>query len=304
MRHTTNSARTVRWRIVYSLACTLLLAVLLSGCGFPWPFPQLTPDPKLPDAQQILRPLDSGPNAGDVNWLDPALIQFSLDYGIAQLIFPQLVTLNERQEPIDWAAESHDISADGLTYTFHLHKGMAWSDGTTIDATTFAYSINRALDPCLLSPVASYLFELAGAVAFHSSPCPPGASMSATTLIGSTIQMPDPLTLRLTLAHPAGYFLSKLTYPTSWAVPQALIERYTHAAPDPYIGGTASTWTEHLLDNGPFGGNLFLLGAWRHARGALDGRGRLAFDRNERFWGMKPLLRRIEYTLSQDPRSA
>ena len=67
---------------------------------------------------------------------------------MAQLIFPQLVTLDEKQQPVDWAAESHEISADGLTYTFHLHKGMAWADGTPIDATTFAYSINRTLDPC------------------------------------------------------------------------------------------------------------------------------------------------------------
>ncbi len=64
------------------------------------------------------------------------------------------------------------ISADGLTYTFHLHKGMTWSDGTPIDATTFAYSINRTLDPCLGSGVSYYLFDLAGAQAFNSGKCP------------------------------------------------------------------------------------------------------------------------------------
>ena len=53
----------------------------------------------------------------------------------------------------------HEISADGLTYTFHLHQGMTWSDGTPIDATTFAYSINRALDPCLGSGTAYYLYD-------------------------------------------------------------------------------------------------------------------------------------------------
>ena len=91
--------------------------------------------------------------------LDPGQIQFGFDYGMAQLIFPWLVTLDEKQQPVDWAAESHEISADGLTYTFHLRKGMAWSDGTPIDAATFAYSINRALDPCLASPVSYYLLR-------------------------------------------------------------------------------------------------------------------------------------------------
>jgi peptide/nickel transport system substrate-binding protein/oligopeptide transport system substrate-binding protein len=274
-----------------------LLAVLLAGCGLPWPFPQPTPDPRLPDAQQVLRPLTSGANAGEIDTLDPGQIQFGSDYGMAQLIFPQLVTLDEKQQPVDWAAESHTISADGLTYTFHLHKGMAWSDGTAIDATIFAYSINRALDPCLGSGVSYYLFDLAGAETFNKGTCPSGAIKSTATLIGSSVQTPDPLTLRLTLTHPAGYFLSALTYPTSWAVPQTLVEKYTTR--DPYYG-TKSTWTNHLLDNGPFGGNLYSLTSWQHTQNSPTGHGSLTFDRNERFWGRKPLLRRIEYTLYKD----
>ena len=277
----------------------LLCAVSLAGCGLPWPFLQPTPDPKLPDAQQILRSLESGPNAGDVDTLDPAQIQFTFDYGVAQLIFPQLVTLDDKQQPVDWAAESHTISADGLTYTFHLHKGMTWSDGTPIDATTFAYSINRTLDPCTGTYTATYLFDLAGAEAFNNGACPAGAIKSTATLIGSTIQIPDPLTLRLTLGHPAGYFLSALTYPTSYAVPRALIEKYTTPVHYSYndSNGTDSTWTDHLLDNGPFGGNLYQLTTWQHPNSTADGRGHLVFERNERFWGKKPLLRRIEYTM-------
>src|SRR5689334_14977706 len=120
----------------------VLLMTLLTGCNQPWPFSQPTPNPKLPDNQQILH------LAGAIHDLDPALVYSSEDVQFAQLIFPQLVTLDEQQRPIDWAAERHEVSADGLTYTFHLRKGVTWSDGTPIDANTFAYSINRALDPC------------------------------------------------------------------------------------------------------------------------------------------------------------
>jgi oligopeptide transport system substrate-binding protein len=287
-------------RGVFMLA-GLLCALSLAGCGLPWPFPQPTPDPRLPDGQQIFRPLASGPNAGDVDSLDPAQIQFGFDSGIAQLIFPQLVTLDDKQQPVDWAAESHEISADGLTYTFHLHQGMKWADGAPIDATTFAYSINRALDPCLGSYIVSYdLFDLAGAEAFHSGACPAGAVKSTATLIGASIQTPDPLTLRLTLAHPAGYFLSALTSSPSWAVPQALVERYT--TPALANGITSSAWTKHLLDNGPFGGNLYLLTSWQHPtwQQPNDGLDQMTFERNELFWGKKPLLRRIEYVLDRD----
>jgi oligopeptide transport system substrate-binding protein len=194
-------------RRILALTSIMLLAFLLAGCGLPWPFPQPTPDPKLPDAQQVFRPLASGPNAGDIDTLDPALIQFGFDSGLAQLIFPQLVTLDDHLQPIDWAAESHEISADGLIYTFHLRKGMTWADGTPIDATTFAYSINRTLDPCTgASPdlVALHLYDLAGAAAFNKGTCPTGAIKSTATLLGASIQTPDPLTLRLILAHPRG----------------------------------------------------------------------------------------------------
>jgi ABC-type transport system substrate-binding protein len=118
--------------------------------------------------------------------LDPALIQFGFDSGVAELIFPQLVTLDDHPPPIDWAAESHEISADGRTYTFHLHKGMTWADGSLIDATTFAYSMNRALDPCLGSGAPSYLYALAGAEDFTSAAGPAGAIKTTATLIGSS----------------------------------------------------------------------------------------------------------------------
>jgi hypothetical protein len=50
----------------------LLCAILLAGCGLPWLFPRPMPDLKLPDAQQVFRPLESGTNAGDVDSLHRA----------------------------------------------------------------------------------------------------------------------------------------------------------------------------------------------------------------------------------------
>jgi oligopeptide transport system substrate-binding protein len=321
-----------RLRVGYPILLALLVT-LLSGCAAPWPFPQPTPDhSKLPDAQQIFRPLEIGPNAGDLATIDPALINFGVDYQLAQLLFPGLVTLDEQNRVVDWAAESHEVSADGLTYTFHLHTGMQWSDGTPIDAATFAYSINRALDPCTGSDVASYLYNIKGAAEFNGGypfkerHCPTGAKVSADTLIGKSIVVADPLTLKLTLEAPAGYFLASLTYPTSWAVPQSLVERYTTPTPAPPRNGglyplPTSVWTEHLVDNGGFGGNLFKLAAWQHPDGSAtraqtpvlgaptatptpippaDIRGEIVFTRNDRFWGQKPALKEVHYTLFKD----
>jgi peptide/nickel transport system substrate-binding protein len=41
-------------------------------------------------------------------------------------------------------AESWDISDDGLTYTFHLHDGVMFHDGTTMDAEDVKFSLDRA----------------------------------------------------------------------------------------------------------------------------------------------------------------
>jgi ABC-type oligopeptide transport system substrate-binding subunit len=78
-------------------------------------------------------------------------------------------------------------------------------------------------------------------------------------------------------------------------VPQALIENYTTTG---QCGGTWSTWTNYLTDNGPFGANLYL------PQHSPTGLGSLIFERNERFWGKKPLLRRIEYSFHANTSSA
>ena len=41
-------------------------------------------------------------------------------------------------------AESWDISDDGLVYTFHLHNGVTFHDGTAMDASDVKFSLDRA----------------------------------------------------------------------------------------------------------------------------------------------------------------
>src|SRR4029453_7377794 len=109
------------------------LVMLLSACGGS----SSVGNQQAPKDKQIIKPLDSGPNAGDLDTFDPAQIQFGFDYEKAVMIYPQLVTLTDDLKVADSAAQSHEISADGLTYTFHLRTGMQWSDGTPIDANSF-----------------------------------------------------------------------------------------------------------------------------------------------------------------------
>jgi len=55
-----------------------------------------------------------------------------------------------------WLAESYEISADGLKYTFKLRDGALFHDGTAVEASDVVYSIERIL---ALKKGASALFQ-------------------------------------------------------------------------------------------------------------------------------------------------
>jgi oligopeptide transport system substrate-binding protein len=268
------------------IAIVSLVAVLVTRPGlFSSRATYSTPGPLRASAdKQVLRIVAVGPNAGDLDSLDPARIAYGSDYDKAQLVFPPLITLDDVGKPVDWAAQSHEMSDDGLTYTFHLRSGMRWSDGAPIDANTFAYSINRALDPCLASSIAYYLYNIEGAVQFNDATnCQAGPDGLTTTgtLIGKSIIVADLLTLKLILGAPAAYFLGALSYPTSWAVPRQLIDKYGQ-----------TKWTDHLADGSGLSGNLYKVTQWDH-------HGRFALGVNTAFWEQRPVIQTIEWTLYQ-----
>src|SRR5579884_3290260 len=250
-----------------------LLALLVAGCSSG---PQGT---IRANAQQVLRyPLDVG--SSDIKTMDPALIQDSYSYFPISLVFPGLLTLDATGTPQPWAAASaptFDQTAN--TYTFKVRSGLKWSDGTPIDANTFAYSINRSLSPCTGSLVTYYLFPIKNAQAFSTEKCgTDGVSVVGPikSLIGDSLLVPDNQTLVIKLGAPAPYFLQALCYPTAMAQPQELINQYG-----------IKDWTNHLVG---FGGNLFNVKLWDH-------KGHIDLVRNDGFWGAKPKLREVDFTV-------
>lgn len=254
-----------------------LITLVLAGCDSSNPKPKAT---AVPDSQQVLRVPLIGQNT--LSGLDPATVSDENALAVMSLIYPGLVTLNANQQVVPWAADGlPDVSDDGLTYTFHVRAGLKWSDGTPINANTFAYAINRALSPCVNSSVNYYLFGLKDAVAYFTTGrcASDGVTVEGpiTTLINDALIVSDPLTLKIVLAQPAAYFLNILSYPVAYAVPQQLITAY------------GKDWTKHLADGSGMGGSLFALTAW-------SDNGTITLTRNPKFWGARPLLRQITYT--------
>ena len=54
------------------------------------------------------------------------------------------------------AAESWQISHDGLLYTFRLRKGIVFHDGTAVDAAAVKFSIDRIMDPATKSSMRTF----------------------------------------------------------------------------------------------------------------------------------------------------
>lgn len=60
-------------------------------------------------------------------------------------VFEPLVSFDKDGKIIDWLAQSHEVSKDGLTYTFILRDGLKFSDGKSVTAKDAAFSIQHHL---------------------------------------------------------------------------------------------------------------------------------------------------------------
>jgi peptide/nickel transport system substrate-binding protein/oligopeptide transport system substrate-binding protein len=268
---------------LFSAALALVGALAsLAGCSG---FRSVTPE--CGACAQVLRL--PGVGVADVSSLDPPNAGDLFSVQIVQMVFPGLVVLDKNLTPIPWAAQSlPTVSSDGLTWTFKVRPNLKWSDGAPITAETYAYSINRAENPCNAFGVAYYLFGIKDAVAFNQEKCDTATGAikgPIQSLIGDSISAPDPLTLRIQLQVPATYFLDALTYPTSYAVPEQLIKQY------------GNKYIEHLADGAGFGGDLFKVIKWDHI-------GQIVLQRNDTFWGVKPKIGKVFFTAFKDQGTA
>ncbi|MDF2631792.1 MAG: ABC-type dipeptide transport system, periplasmic component [Caproiciproducens sp.] len=84
----------------------------------------------------------------DPRGLDPALVDDGESAKIMVNIYEGLLKYDKDSTKVGPAlAESWDVSKDGLTYTFHLRKGVKFQDGTDFNADAVKFNIDRQLAP-------------------------------------------------------------------------------------------------------------------------------------------------------------
>ncbi len=155
--------------------------------------------------------------------------------------FEGLMKINEKTEVVPGAAESYDVSADGLVYTFHLRADAKWSDGTDLTAESFVYSWQRLVDPTTASDY-NYMID----VVKNAN------EIMAGTLDKSElgVKAVDSKTFEVTLNVATPYFIEIAAFPACYPLREDIVS----ANPD--------TWTQDpatYIGNGPY-----VVSSWEH----------------------------------------
>lgn len=78
---------------------------------------------------------------------DPATYDWSEKGNVARHVVEPLVRINHENFAEPYLAESWEASEDLKTWTFHLRKGVKWSNGDDFTADDVIYNFRRWLDP-------------------------------------------------------------------------------------------------------------------------------------------------------------
>lgn len=131
--------------------------------------------------------------ATELTSLDPQRPTGQVTAEIAAELFAGLVVTDPAGRIAPGCASSWSTSADGRIWTFKLRKGLAWSDGKSLDARDFVLTLRRYLAPETGAAQATRLDSIIGARELRFGRKPP------ETL---AVSAPDPLTLVIRLEHP------------------------------------------------------------------------------------------------------
>jgi peptide/nickel transport system substrate-binding protein len=201
---------------------------------------------------------------GNVDSFNPFLGVEAPSYEMWALQYSYLVNYSMTDmSPAPGLAKSWDTSSDGLTWTFHMRKGLEWSDGKPLTAADVAYTYNRVLHGTIeKSNWLSYLKSV------------------------ETVTAPNPDTVVLKLSKPNAV-LPLLPIPI---IPEhiwkSVSEQEMKSYPaEPQNGKPVVGSGPFMLVSGTVGGSTF------------------TFERNPHYWGAKPHVDEVVFRAykSEDP---
>ncbi len=205
----------------------------------------------------------------DISAFDPAIGYDWQNWSMIKSLFDGLMDYKPgTTELMPDLAESYTISADSLTYTFKLRKGVKFHNGRELVASDIKYSIERSVDPVTQSPGQGFFWQIKG---FDEM-----AAGDAKELSG--IATPDDYTVVIQLSQPDATFLHIMAINFAFAVPREEVAKYGQ----------------------DFGRNPVGTGAYKMTEWALGQY--VIFERNvDYFREGSPFLDKITFEVGQDP---
>ncbi|MFQ3546115.1 peptide ABC transporter substrate-binding protein [Halobacillus rhizosphaerae] len=174
-------------------------------------------------------------------------------------------------------AKNHDVSDDGLTWTFHLRDDAKWSNGDPVTAKDFVFAWQRAIDPDTGSEYGPYMMD---GVIKNAEEVSKG-DMPVDKL---GVKAVDDYTFEVTLKKPIPYFESMTAFGTFLP----LNEKFVKDKGDQY-----AMEADGLLSNGPF-----IMKEWNHGEG-------WTLEKNPDYWDAdKVKLDKITVKVVKDTASA
>src|SRR5918992_4418966 len=117
--------------------------------------------------------------------LDPNLPSAYLDRQVMASLYDKLVDIDQDGEIVPMLARSYDVSGDGTVYTFELREGVKFHDGTNFNAEAVKFNLDRYQEEDSVRSTEVESIE--------------------------SVEVVDPMTVRVTLSEPFAPFLAVLT---------------------------------------------------------------------------------------------
>lgn len=227
---------------------------------------------------------------GEPPTIDPSRSSTGHSITVVQQLFEGLLTFQPdlslaaavaREVP---SVQNGGISKDLLTYTFRLRDDAKWSDGRSVTAGDFEYSIKRLLDPKTAASYASFYSSIKGAkdyaTALGTKAQPKQADDATLARLRDAVAVraTDDRTLVVELAQPRLTFLQLMALWPAFPLRRDVIE------------AKGDQWTEagNLIGNGPF-----LLAEWVHQE-------RITLTPNSNYVGNQPRIAKVSLSMLSD----
>ncbi len=202
----------------------------------------------------------------DPRSLDPALSTDVPTGRAVAYLFDGLTRFTPDARVIPSLATSWDVSPDGSVYTFHLRRGVAFTDGRPFVARQVLTSWKRVLDPKVKGGRGWPLYPIRGAKEF--------AAGTAKSIDG--LAAPNDSTVVVTLKEPFAIFPKLLAMPVASIAPDSI----------------PANFGENPVGTGPW-----KLVEWKHDDYLL-------FAANPKYWDGRPRSDSLEARIIAEPSTA